>query len=291
MSGDGDSPLLKRWVLNAWLAVSRRRGRGIPVTASDRPYHVVAVLGQSNAQGAGVGLDRVGLDAPHPLVHQWPSSGRSRGTIVSGADPLFHDIPSKAVGFASTFAREMATANGCPVLLVPAALGDTSFASKNGHTWDPADATTRVNLYRRALRAIDGALASRPGNQLVAILWHQGESDVPLTPAPRYAEKLDSLIVGLRDHYGTDVPFLIGQMVPEEIESGHGNYPLIDAAHRDAVNRHANVAYVAGPRDSYNSDTEKIHYNASGQRELGRRFWDVYRQNFAQHVKGVTGGP
>lgn len=280
MGTDGDATWLKQLELHARLAVARRRGRGVPVPTAAQPYDVVAVLGQSNAHGAGVGLDRGGLDAPHPDVHQWPSSGRSKGTIVSGADPLFHDTPSKAVGFGSTFAKELTAATGRPVLIVPAALGDTCFAPKNGYTWDPSDSKTRVNLYRRALRAIDGALGTRPGNRLVAILWHQGESDVPLTPSAAYTVKLDSLIDGLRGRYGADLPFLIGQMVPEEIESGHPNYVEIDAVHRDTAKRRNRVVYVPGPRKSYNSESELIHYNAAGQRELGRRLWAAYRDNF-----------
>jgi hypothetical protein len=248
----------------------------MPVEMATTPYSVVAVLGQSNAHGAGIGLDPTGLDAPHPDVHQWPSSGRSKGKIISGADPLFHEIPSKAVGFGATFAKLLTEATAEPVLLVPMALGDTSFAPKHGYTWDPADRTTRVNLYRKAIAAIDGAMATKAGNRLTAILWHQGESDVPLTPGLVYSQKLDSLIDGLRHRYGVDVPFVIGQMVPEEIESGRPGYAVIDAVHADTPNRRPRVAYASGPRGSYNSAQEVCHYNAAGQRELARRMWEAY---------------
>jgi hypothetical protein len=239
------------------------------------PYSVVAVLGQSNAHGAGIGLDPTGLDAPHRDIHQWPSSGRSKGSIVLGADPLFHEIPSKAVGFGVTFAKLMTEESAQPVLLVPTARGDTSFAPKNGYTWDPADHTTRVNLYLKAIAAIDGAIATKAGNRLAAILWHQGESDVPLTPGPVYAQKLDSLIERLRSRYGSDLPFVIGQMVPEEIERGELGYAVIDSVHADTPNRRSRVAYVPGPRSAYNPG-ERKHYNAAGQRELGRRMWHAY---------------
>ncbi len=272
---DGDLPWLRMKELHLKLAVKRRLGRGIPVPVADRPYSVIAVLGQSNAHGAGVGLDPA-LDASHPDVHQWPSSGRSRGTVVLGVDPLFHYVPSNAVGFACAFAREMVRETGMPVLLVPAALGDTSFAPKNGFTWDPADRTTRTNLYRHALKAIDGALATRSGNRLAAVLWHQGESDVPLMPVAEYAAKLDSVIDGIRGRYDPELPFVIGQMVPEKIEQSRPEYREIDAVHRDTPHRRGQVEYVAGPRNSYNSVDELVHYNAAGQRELGRRMWQAF---------------
>jgi hypothetical protein len=268
--------VLRRTYLRALIAVMRRRGTGIPVEPPAESYLVVAVLGQSNAQGAGLPLDRDHLDAPHPNVHQFACSGRSKGSIVSGCDPLFHYVPSKAVGFAPSFARLLADATGRAVLLVPTALGDTSITPKNGMTWDPADFAARLNLYREAVASIYAALNTRPGNRLVAILWHQGESDVPLTTAAVYATKLDALIDDLRSHYG-DVPFLIGQLVPEEIETGDPNYAAIDRVHADTPNRRACVAYVPGPRASYNSEGEKIHYNAAGQRGMGRRMWCAYQ--------------
>jgi hypothetical protein len=262
-------------VVRAKDVVKRHLGRGIPVEVFDEPYLVVAVLGQSNAHGAGVGLDRDGLDAPHPRVHQWAASGRSKNTVVAGSNPLFHEVPSKAVGFGPTFAGLLADATGRPVLLVPYARGDSGFARIHGISWDPSDTGARVNLFRDAMTRIRSGLNIVPGNELAAVLWHQGESDVPLLTGPAYAEKLDLLIDSVRAEFG-EVPFVLGQMVPEEIEEGHANYPVIDAVHADTPRRRGSVAYVPGPRNQYNGATEKIHYNAAGQRELGRRMWDAF---------------
>ncbi len=272
-----DDPAWRQLLTRGKDAIKRRRGRGIPVAVPDEPYLVVPVLGQSNAHGAGLGLDTVGLDKPHPWVHQWALSGRSKNTVVAGGDPLFHEVPSPGVGFAPTFGRYLADATGRPVLLVPAARGDTSFTAKNGYTWDPSDTRTRVNLYRRAVAAIDAALAVVPGSRVAVVLWHQGESDVPLTPGPVYAAKLDELVGALRGRYGADLPIVIGQMVPEEIESGHPDYPVIDAVHADTPRRRRGTVFVPGPRDCYNNHSEKIHYNAAGQRLLGRAMWLAYR--------------
>ena len=262
-------------VVRAKDVVKRRLGRGIPVEVFDEPYLVVAVLGQSNAHGAGVGLDRDGLDAPHPRVHQWAASGRSKNTVVAGRNPLFHEVPSKAVGFGPTFAGHLADATGRPVLLVPYARGDSGFARIHGISWDPSDTGARINLFHNAMTRIRSGLNIAPGNEMAAVMWHQGESDVPLLTGPAYAEKLDLLIDTVRAYFG-EVPFVLGQMVPEEIEGGHANYSVIDAVHADTPRRRASVAYVPGPRNLYNSETEKIHYNAAGQRELGRRMWDAF---------------
>jgi hypothetical protein len=274
---DGDSPLWRRVVVEGKHALQRRLApRGTPMATPESPYLVVPILGQSNAVGMGLGLDPDGADRPHPRVHQLAMCGPSKDTAILAVEPLLHEIPARGVGFGMTFAKSLVDETGRAVLLIPGARGDTSFAPKNGYTWDPDDTRTRVNLHRSAVKAIDTVLARYPGSRIAAILWHQGETDVPLTPAPAYAAKLDSLIDDLRDRYGADLPFLLGQMVPEEMEQSHKDYSAINAVHADTPGRRVRTAFVPGPRSSINSGTDR-HYNAAGQRELGRRLWDTYR--------------
>jgi hypothetical protein len=263
--------------MEAKAAVKRRLApAGTPVDPPDDPYLIVGVLGQSNAVGMGLGLDLDGPDRPHPRVHQWAMCGPSKGTVILAVDPLLHEIPAGGVGFGMTFAKHLADETGRAVLLIPAARGDTSFTPKNGWTWDPADTRTRRNLYRNGVAAIDAALAGYPGSKVAAILWHQGETDVPLMTGPMYETKLDSVIDDLRSRYGADLPFLLGQMVCEEMELSGKNYAPIDAVHVDTPNRRPRTAFIAGARSSINGGEDR-HYNAAGQREMGRAMWLVYR--------------
>ncbi|MDX1888562.1 sialate O-acetylesterase [Mycolicibacterium sp. 050158] len=275
---DGDAAPWRQLLQEAKCVVKRRIAKpGVPVDEPERPYLVVPILGQSNAFGMGLGLDPTGLDRPHPLVHQWAMCGPSKGTAVLGADPLLHEIPCKRVGFGVTFGKRLADATGRAVLLVPGARGDTSFTPKNGYTWDGNDTSTRVNLYRQAVRAIDAAIERHPGSEVAVVLWHQGETDVPLMSAEIYREKLDTMVGDLRRRYGGDTPFVLGQMVPEEMERSGKDYSKIDAVHQDTPNRLPNAAFVPGPRESFNSDLDR-HYDAAGLRELGDRMWRAYAQ-------------
>jgi hypothetical protein len=281
---DGDSPLWRRLLIEAKCVVKRRIAKpGIPVQEPELPYLVVPILGQSNAFGMGLELDPTGLDRPHPLVHQWAMCGPSKGTAVLGVDPLLHEIPCKRVGFGVTFAKRLADEIGRTVLLIPGARGDTSFTPKNGYTWDGADRSTRVNLYRQAVAAIDAALERHPGSQIATILWHQGETDVPLMSPAAYQQKLDALIDALRERYGADVPVILGQMVPEEMERSHKDYSGIDRVHQDTPNRRDRTAFVPGPRSAFNSDTDR-HYSAAGLRELAERMWSAYRTMCADEL-------
>ena len=74
---------------------------------------------------------------------------------------------------------------------------------------------------------------------VVAILWHQGETDVPLMAAPVYQTKFDSLIDHLRGRYGADLPFLVGQMVAEEMELSGKDYGVFRFVGVSAVAAHA----------------------------------------------------
>ncbi|HET6733668.1 sialate O-acetylesterase [Mycobacterium sp.] len=287
---DGDYPLLRRLLIEGWCVVKRRLAKpGTPVTVPELPYLIVPILGQSNAYGMGVGLDLDGPDKPHPAVHQWAMSGPSAGTVVAGVDPLFHEVPGKGVGFGVTFAKQLADETGRSVLLIPGARGDTSFTPKNGYTWDVDDTRSRRNLYREAVSAVDAAIEQYPGSTVAAVLWHQGETDVPLMAAAVYQRKLDRLIDDVRGRYGESVPFLLGQMVPEEMELSHKDYSAIDAVHADTPNRRTGTAFIPGPSGCINGGEDR-HYNATGQRELGRRMWITYREMCAEQLAGYAPG-
>jgi hypothetical protein len=281
---DGDGPLWRQALVEAKCVVKRRLAtRGTPVDAPDSPYLIVPVLGQSNAFGMGLGLDLDGLDAPHPRVHQWAMCGPSKGTAILAVDPLLHETPSKGVGFAMTFAKQLADETGRTVLLIPGARGDTSFTPKNGYTWDPADTKTRVNLYRRAVAAIDSAMTQYPGSEVAVVLWHQGETDVPLMSGAGYQVKLDSLIADLRTRYGAQLPVMLGQMVPEEMELSHKDYSAVNAVHVDTPNRLPRTAFIPGSRNCINGGADR-HYNGAGQRKMGHDMWVTYREMCADEL-------
>lgn len=281
---EGDWPLRRRLVVEAKCVVKRLIApKGTPVDPPEKPYLIVPILGQSNAFGMGLGLDPDGEDRPHPLVHQWAMCGPSKGKAILGVEPLIHEIPGKGVGFGVAFAKRLADATGRAVLLIPGARGDTSFTPKNGYTWDPADTRTRVNLYRRAVSAIDAARVKYPGSEVAVVLWHQGETDVPLTSGPVYQAKLDSLIADLRGRYGADLPFLLGGMAPEEMELSGRDYPKIHAVHVDTPNRIAGTAFIPGRRNCINSEADR-HYNGEGLRQMGADMWGAYRELSADRL-------
>lgn len=238
-------------------------------------YDVVAILGQSNALGAGLGLQRRSLDHPDERVHQFAGSGRRKGQVLIAVDPLLHQQRAAGVGFGLTFGKLWADREDRSVLLVPTARGNSGFHPTDGFTWDP-DLPGEGNLYEYAVGQIRGALATHPANRLRAILWHQGENDTWHLLAAEYAARLDRLVERLRAEFGT-VPFVLGQMNPDRMDEGTAGHKEIDRAHREAPERIPACAFVEGPRGMFNGPDEKLHYNAEGQRELGRRYFAAVR--------------
>ncbi|QTJ65864.1 fibronectin type III domain-containing protein [Rhodococcus sp. ZPP] len=260
----------------------------LAVNPHDVGYDVWAVLGQSNT-GSGVGLDVTYIDTTDGRIDQYANSSSSTyfGKIVKGVDPLMHQGGLGGVGFAMTFAKNYlgAVPPNRRVLLVPCGRGSTGFAPSGGFTWDPADTTTSVNLFNLAVQQISSALAAAgPNARLVGVLWHQGENDSgDTTVANAYAGHFDTLIDTIRTLFGKpDLPFILGQMTPDRMAEhvaalgSASGYPIVNAAHIDTPRRKARTAFAYGPAGYYNAENEKIHYNAAGQRILGRRYFDAY---------------
>lgn len=240
-----------------------------------RPYDVVAILGQSNALGAGKGWQPLGADAPGSGVYQMSSWSPVEDLVLPGIDPLLNPQPlAGSIGFGTTFAKEYVDATGRDVLLVPVAIGETGFTEANGITWDPDNSTADTNLYDRSVEQIGDALAKNPDSRLVAVLWHQGEGDVRTMTGDEYGQHLDATFDDLRDRFG-DVPILVGGMSPDRMAEMDGIYDEINAVHQGIGERIDNAAFVDPPAGMHN-DGETIHFNAAGQRELGRSYWDAY---------------
>lgn len=248
---------------------------GRRATPAEGGYDVFLIAGQSNALGAGMGHDTA-LDRAHPNVHQFAGSGRKAGQVLTGAHPLWHHTCAPGVGFGVTFGNLHVEATGRPVLLVPAARGESGFVPQNGFSWDVDDHPDTFNLFRYACRQLDAALGEGTGRVLRGILWHQGESDVrQRMNSDEYLERMDALITGFRGRFGT-VPFILGQMSPDRMAEHGGTYLDINTAHHAIPSRVALSAFVEAPSGMFNSTDDKIHFNAAGQRELGRRYYDEY---------------
>lgn len=237
-------------------------------------FDVILVIGQSNTH-QGLGYNRK-LDAPASEIKQFGRFNDNNYKIIPATEPLEHfSSLSDCIGFALTFAKEYRNEylqKGRKVVIIPGGMGSTGFSS---NYWNPGD-----TLYNDAVERTNYIL-EHFNSKLVAILWHQGESDIG---NPAYREKLDSMIVQLRRDITGDnasVPFILGGMVPYWVDQD-SNRVLLAKIIENTVNRVANTGF-ADPRLPFvivkpDNDYVAVHFDANGQREMGRRYFAIYRK-------------
>jgi hypothetical protein len=221
----------------------------------------VLLVGQSNMAGRGL----VSAEDRAPVPHVWMLD--RAGAWVPAVEPMHFDKPIAGVGPGRAFGIELARLTGHDVGLVPAAVGGTSITS-----WVPAgyDSATRTHPYDDALRRARVAMQRGP---LVAILWHQGESDANARLAPEYSERLHALIARFRSELGApDVPVLVGQL--GQFRSKTVFDSTVENAHREAARSISRVAFVSS--DGLRHKGDSLHFDAESARELGRRYAAAY---------------
>ena len=240
---------------------------------AQRGYDIVLNIGQSNNVN-GQGLDAT-LDYPMDVIKQL---GRLDGydyKIIQAVEPLHaHTRTTGSKGYVLDFSREYVREGNLlgsrEVCIVPGAWGGTGFG---GNRWNPGD-----DLCDDAVDRVNYIINNNEGSRLVAILWHQGESDVGNTEA-WYADRLDTMITYMRDSIKGDnstVPFICGGMVPYWVDEA-ANRQIIEDALIALPSRLAYTGFsdprkptlLEKPVPTYDS----IHYSAEQHREFGKRYY------------------
>ncbi len=236
-------------------------------------FDIILVIGQSNTH-QGIGYNWV-LDAPDDNIKQLGRFNEYNYKVIEAHEPLDHfSRLENNIGFALTFAKlykNKYLTKGRNVLIIPGGMGGTGFSTNN---WNVGN-----NLYADAVQRTNYIL-SNYRSKLVAILWHQGESDVG---NPYYQASLDSMIVHLRkDISGNNdsLPFILGGLVPYWVD-GDSSRQATNQIIESTVNRIPKTAY-ANPRVPFvivkpDNNFVSLHFDAAGQREMGKRYFFEFR--------------
>tara|TARA_B100001059_G_scaffold157751_1_gene157365 strand:+ start:78 stop:890 length:813 start_codon:yes stop_codon:yes gene_type:complete len=234
--------------------------------------YIVLIIGQSNTH-AGIGFDSE-LDKPVETIKQLGRFGNDNMQIVPAIEPLQHHTPSEnKIGFGLTFSKLLKDYLNTEknIILVPSGYGGTGFIDER---WNKGN-----DLYNDAVIRVKTLIQRYPGSKLVSILWHQGETDV-IYGNSSYQNDLDNFIINLRsDLNAFDVPFILGGMVPfwvDEFKERQQQQEIIS----NTINRHNFIGY-ANPEFPFRIEKEDnlhdvIHFDADGQRELGKRYFKEY---------------
>ena len=218
--------------------------------------HSVLIIGQSNMGGRGFLADAEPLTDPnHRLVLK---NGRWQKMFR----PVNPDRKTAAVCLAESFA-ELYRENhpDAEIGIIPCADGGTSLIQ-----WRPGSL-----LLDHALMQL--SLAERTST-LVAILWHQGESDCDPESWPLYEDRLTQILHAIRQVPACgDVPFLmggLGDFLPLYSEK-FANYVHVNDALRRIAEKEPLCGYV--PAEGLASNPDHMHFSAPALLEFGRRYY------------------
>ena len=265
-------------------------------------YDIILLIGQSNAEGYGIGPvedEYVPCESIMQFTDSYPVMYRLN---AEGVDEL--DVPEEtvyritpmaentrkgagklgclAISFAKKYHEEFVGEGERKTLLVRAAIGGTGFMREQ---WTPDGV-----LYKRALEMTDMALGLNSENRLVAILWHQGESEA-IDGKGRgydylysfYVNSLTRLMTDLEDKYGK-VPFMAGGHCDDWIPRFAEESPAIVNATKAVIEKFDHAGYVATEGLGSNDRIVKgkylddVHFNRPALYELGERYFNSFRE-------------
>jgi hypothetical protein len=261
---------MSKWTLG-WLMVC-----AISNLCAAEKTDVVLLAGQSNMAGNAPMADLPAEVKQPPQRVVMLSSGK---TQVIGSGSTF----GPEIGFSKAISAARPKQD---FLLVKHAKGGTSLAGW-APKWDKEKLASKYDssagpLYQTLLAQYKAAIAGK-NVRLTAILWMQGESDSRY-PAlgPNYFDNLKTLIEAFRrDLKEPNLPFLMGRvntpadMLDDDKKSIKFRFiSNVRAAQEKAVKEIPNVFLIE--TDDLPKQKDRIHYDAKGQLEMGKRFADVW---------------
>jgi len=265
-------------------------------------YDIIIQAGQSNSQGCGLGETAEEYTDREEVLYFTPEF-----TVEIAREDVYEW--GKQNNFSLAFAREYVKADlkrGRKLLILRAAVGGTGFSDKR---WGPEDDLylRMMEMIRRALWQMTKNLTSSPhstlhaphsditsqfsalnsqfnmGSRLIALLWHQGETDaVNGMSKELYYENLKWLVESVRNGFGCPkLPFIAGDFVSEWKNKNIKACEPIIAATRELCQNIGNAAFVetAGLK-SNNEDHgngDDIHFSRDALNILGKRYFEAYK--------------
>jgi hypothetical protein len=247
-------------------------------------FDIILLAGQSNAQGSGYGpveeeylpdgiLYRMNGKGEHEKYENgaWTFSLPVAITIGEVDTRVADDL---AVSFARAYIRRGLLAEDRKLLILHTALGATSFALDQ---WTPMGL-----CYRRMLYMLDCALNLHPENRVVALLWHQGESDATRgATEPMHYENLCYLFENARKRAKNEnMPIVAADFCADwKSENAAACAPVV-AAIRRAVDDFGGVfietADLPSNAQAKADPEDHIHFSRNSLHILGKRYFEAF---------------
>ena len=117
--------------------------------------------------------------------------------------------------------------------------------------------------------------SSRP-HGFRAVLWHQGESDAIEGQQANYETNLTNFISDVRSNYGTDLPFMIGEIRRQSTATNTVADAQVAVGAADP-----NATFVQAADLSF---LDTYHFDAASMITLGERYANSYALNYGSNI-------
>lgn len=241
---------------------------------------LIVICGQSNAEGDGVVTNMTSAQAVY--ANAYPNV-RYKAKEDGNTDPpvwteyLAGDLVpvtyagQPKFGIELTMGRDLDSALPKGVSIVKFAGSGTSLVNMwNPSGTYPANDGTGKNLFTQCCDYIAQACLDLDAH-LAAIIWIQGEADAgQSSSASAYGTNLQALVTAFRARFKA-VPFIVGRLNSDYVNSGTGTYTSTVQAGQDALPGALPNCYVLNT-DSYPPGTDHTHYAETSLLALGHAY-------------------
>ena len=256
---------------------------------------LVLLVGQSNMAGRGYAgpddlqpVPRLLMIRPdfkwQPAVEPVTKDRKFIGTFQASGEKIVGDDPFETVlpqgdqkvcgvGLGRTFGRLLARENPDRIVgLIPCAVGGTTISA-----WMPGGVDNYDPDNHPYDNAVKKAREAQKSGRIVALLWHQGESDAK-RQTPEYREKLREVVRNFRRDLklGDDVPFIAGDMASFYAPPILDHIDIVDNALKDLAQSEPGVVLVTTKDMTHRGD--RLHFDTASLHALGARYYEAYRR-------------
>ena len=241
------------------------------------PYDIVILAGEDNAFGFGIG--ETGYEPDERIYELFRSESFNtkknpplplRQYVLKPANVRHHGLSGFYLFFGKRYEKEFLRP-GRKLLFIKTAAKKSGF--KSGE-WGKNE-FLYLNMVDMAKRLKLG----NPENKVVAVLWHQGETDI-LNGADKefYRQKLSALIRGIRFELNMPyLPFIAGDLSEEWCENQE-NSEKIRCAIMESMRENDYCSFVSSKGLSGNTAEDCVHFSGSSNKILGERYFEEYKK-------------
>jgi Carbohydrate esterase, sialic acid-specific acetylesterase len=227
---------------------------------------VFVMAGQSNMAGRGF------VEPKDTMANERILTINKHGEITIAKEPLhFYEPNLTGLDCGLSFANAMLKKipKDISILLIPAAIGGSSAGQ-----WLGDSLYRGVNLMTNFKEKV--AIGQKYGT-IKAMLWHQGESDANIASIPVYRQKINTLFTHIRRIIGNEkLPILVGEL--GAYSTNPKNWEAINNEIRANAAEDKNIGLIR--TFDLKEKGDQIHFDAEGQRKMGKRFADAYFRLF-----------